>query len=432
MNYPIKDYILISNIGNKRELNGEEIHRCYTISVILSTKNSLSPTCLKPDHVNALISKGIQREIIVTHYSQTDVRCSNSNSDSNAKIGDDKKSNLDKISEDEEILQIAHVRTNGKLTSSIMKALKLSTGQFILVMDADIQYPDEIVSQMVRDVLDSPKSIIIASKYVSGTTEGKVPPIRNAISKTARIVARHGLQVKEVKDPLSGCFALSSTLLKSINIEGKGDEILLEILVKLKKRKNVNNINIKEIPFQRIKHGSKNLDYARIKSYSMAVWHLYRYGQASDRLQNDQNYRKQSRHTSILFLSKAGRFFTVGASGLAVNYAVSYLMTNLLPTIWYIHATLFGIVISITSNFILNKVWTFEDRDFSIRHFFRQYALFLSLCAFGAVIQITLVYTLVEYSHIQYGASLFIAVAIASISNFLLNKKITFGEKIWG
>jgi len=140
---------------------------------------------------------------------------------------------------------------------------------------------------------------------------------------------------------------------------------------------------------------------------------------------------EQKKHKSILFLSKAGRFFTVGASGLAVNYVVSYLLSNLVPNIWYIQATLVGILVSISSNFILNKIWTFEDRDFSLRHFFRQYSLFLALCSLGAIVQLSLVFVFVEYSHTPYAVSLIIAVIIASFSNFLLNKKITFGEKIW-
>jgi len=41
------------------------------------------------------------------------------------------------------------------------------------------------------------------------------------------------------------------------------------------------------------------------------------------------------------------------------------------------------------------------------------------------------VYAFVEYSDISYAISLIMAVSIASLSNFLLNKRITFGEKIW-
>jgi dolichol-phosphate mannosyltransferase len=88
----------------------------------------------------------------------------------------------------------------------------------------------------------------------------------------------------------------------------------------------------------------------------------------------------------VLFLSKAGRFSTVGASGLVINYVASFLISNIVTNIWYMYATLFGIITSITTNFILNKIWTFEDRDFSARHFFKQYTLFLALCDLGATV----------------------------------------------
>jgi len=148
-------------------------------------------------------------------------------------------------------------------------------------------------------------------------------------------------------------------------------------------------------------------------------------------MQNDNDVVEQKSHKSVLFLSKAGRFFTVGASGLLINFIVSFLLANVVSNVWYLQATLVGIIVSITTNFLLNKVWTFEDRDFSIRHFFGQYVSFLVLCSIGAVIQLSLVFVFVQYSNIQYGISLVMAVCVASLGNFLLNKKFTFGEKIW-
>jgi dolichol-phosphate mannosyltransferase len=207
----------------------------------------------------------------------------------------------------------------------------------------------------------------------------------------------------------------------------------LEILVKINSNKNNdNNVPVKEIPIKQ--HDTvitRKLDRNRILNYSKYVWQLYRYGIKSKPKNTDTAKPERKPSKSVTFLSKAGRFFTVGASGLAVNYVASYLLTSLIPNIWYIHATLFGIILSITSNFILNKVWTFEDRNFSPRHFFKQYALFMALCTLGAVIQLSLVFAFVEYFNIQYAVSLLLAVIIASLSNFLLNKKITFGEKIW-
>jgi dolichol-phosphate mannosyltransferase len=43
-----------------------------------------------------------------------------------------------------------------------------------------------------------------------------------------------------------------------------------------------------------------------------------------------------------------------------------------------------------------------------------------------------IVYLLMEVVGFNYPSSLFIGVAIASISNYLLNKKWTFQEHIWG
>ena len=399
-----------------------------TVSIILSTKNTREPAYIHPQHIEQLVSEQISKEVIVVHYNQS----ANENyAPYNSNDLYPNKNGAEKSNFNVDTNGIIHVNAKGKFASSILKGIEISKGQFILAMDADFPYPDEIIPKMINELINSPDSIIIASKYAKGKTSQNVPFIRNNISKVGRIVARHGLRVKEVHDPLSGCFALASDLLKSIQIEGTGDEILLEILVKLKRDAKSNNVVVKEIAFTHdAKYGSKKLDFGRIKSYSMAVWNLYRYGEKS-KFQNDSTYIEQKKHKSILFLSKAGRFFTVGASGLAVNYVVSYLLSNLVPNIWYIQATLVGILVSISSNFILNKIWTFEDRDFSLRHFFRQYSLFLALCSLGAIVQLSLVFDFVEYSHTAYAISLIIAVIIASFSNFLLNKKITFGEKIW-
>ena len=243
--------------------------------------------------------------------------------------------------------------------------------------------------------------------------------IRTIISKSARIIIGHGLKVKNVQDPLSGCFAISRQILGEIKIEGKGEGLLLEILVKLGRNKKYKKIPIKEIPFrQEGARISNKLEISRILSYSKAIWHLYRFGRKSDELENNPYYIEQKGHKSVFFLSKAGRFFTVGTSGFVINYLVSLLVGSIVSNIWYIHAAMFGIMISITSNFILNKVWTFEDKDFTFKHVIKQYFSFLALCAFGAVIQLSLTYLFFEGWHTQYGISLMLA--------FVLHQLVTF------
>ena len=116
---------------------------------------------------------------------------------------------------------------------------------------------------------------------------------------------------------------------------------------------------------------------------------------------------------------------------MAVNYFVSLLATMLNPEIWFIHANLMGIISSMTSNFILNKGWTFEDNDWSIRKSLSQYAKFIGLSSVGAVIQLSLVYHFVDIQELQYPTALLLAVMLAAIGNFIFNKKWTFNQKVW-
>ncbi|MDH5418333.1 MAG: GtrA family protein, partial [Nitrosopumilus sp.] len=124
-------------------------------------------------------------------------------------------------------------------------------------------------------------------------------------------------------------------------------------------------------------------------------------------------------------------FFSVGASGFLVNYVVTMLLTSGLSELWYLHANIFGILASISTNFILNKIWTFEDRDFSRKKILSQYGKFGLFSSLGALIQLGMVFWLVDSYDIAYPLALISAITAAAFSNFVLNKKLTFKEKLW-
>ncbi len=237
------------------------------------------------------------------------------------------------------------------------------------------------------------------------------------MSKIATIIAKKGLGVK-TKDPMSGFFAFKKNIIKELNFDALGYKFLLELLVKTK------GINIKEIPytFENRKFGSSKLDSSTIVDYFKSVWKLYKNGKIKT---------TNEKRNSIRFLSKAARFFTVGASGLAVNYVISMLFTSGLTDFWYIHANIFGIIASISTNFILNKVWTFEDRDFSRKKILSQYGKFSIFSSLGAMVQLGMVFWLVDSHDVVYPLALVLAIATAALGNFILNKKLTFKEKLW-
>ena len=314
-------------------------------------------------------------------------------------------------------IDIIHRETKSGLSSAILDGIQHSSAETIVVMDSDFSHPPKIIPQLVEEIKTSGYDIAIASRYTEGGEVSGWSTKRKLISKGATGIAKAGLGVNE-SDPMSGFFAFKRKILEGIKFDAIGYKMLLEILVKTKGAK------VKEIPytFTDRTRGSSKLDSSTMFDFVTSVWKLYRYGHAT---------KVSDTRTSVRFISKAGRFYTVGASGLLVNYLVSLLFADAVVNFWYIHATVIGIAISMTSNFILNKIWTFEDRNFEAKKTLGQYGKFVGFSSLGALIQLGMVYVLVDNYQISYPLALIIAVIIAASSNFILNKKWTFKEKVW-
>jgi dolichol-phosphate mannosyltransferase len=326
-------------------------------------------------------------------------------------------------------VKLVHRSEKNGLIPAILDGVKQSSGVNILIMDADFSHPPEIIPRMMNELKLNPDTIIVGSRYVEGGRVIGWPKKRKLLSRGASTLARIGLNVKSVKDPMSGLFALPRTLIQNISIDTKGYKILLEILVKNKQ------VPIIEIPytFTERQSGKSKMSYNVIFNYAEAIWQLYWHGQKSGQVKISEQINEKS----VLFLSKVGRYYTVGISGLIINYIVSFLLANdvansirLLSNVWYLEASIVGAAISSTSNFILNKYWTFEDRRFDVGSTARQYLSFIGMSAVGLIIQISFLYYMVE-NFVPYRISLIVAIAVATTINFILNKKFTFKEKVW-
>jgi len=315
-------------------------------------------------------------------------------------------------------IDIIHRTAKKGLSSAILKGVQYAKGDTIIVMDSDFSHPPQIIPRMLDALKKYQCDIVVASRYVKGGNIHGWPLKRKLMSKLATVIAKKGLGVR-ITDPMSGFFAFNRAIIKGLKFDAIGYKMLLEILVKTK------GVTVKEIPytFTDRKFGSSKVSTSTAIDYIKSVWKLYRY---------DKSLQKEEKRSSVRFLSKAGRFYTVGASGLGVNYLISFLFASGSSDLWYLHANMIGIVVSMTTNFILNKIWTFKDRDFSTKNTLEQYGKFVGFSSLGALIQLSLVFSLVEIHQITYPLALMLAVFTAAFSNFILNKKWTFKEKLWG
>ena len=256
-------------------------------------------------------------------------------------------------------IKVVHRKEKTGLIAALVNGIGLCKGKNVLIMDADFSHPPEVINKMIGELKKAPNCIIIGSRYVTGGAIDGMPFKRFLLSQGANWIARHGLSLKNVYDPMSGFFAFPKHALQDVEFNTNGFKILLEILIK-----KDNNICVKEIPytFKDRKYGQSKLNFSTIFDYLKAVWKLYRYGRKSKK-QNTQSEKRKS----VKFISKAARFYTVGVSGFALNYIISILFSNgVLGSLEYLQATAVGIAVSVTTNFLLNKFWTFEDKNINL------------------------------------------------------------------
>ncbi len=389
------------------EARGVNANQGAQVSIIIPTYNESRNIIGILKSIGENLPKNITAEAIVVDDNSPDLT---------GKIVEEYLKNVKKIAG--YTMDIIHRTSKNGLSSAILSGVQRAKGDTIVVMDSDFSHPPQIIPKMIESLKKYQCDMVVASRYING---GKIKGWtlkRKIMSKVATLIATKGLGVK-TKDPMSGFFAFKKNILKGINFDAIGYKILLEILVKK------SGIAVKEIPytFENRSFGSSKLDSSTVTDYFKSVWKLYKFGKSEE---------KGEKRKSVRFISKASRFYTVGLSGFGVNYLISLLFASGISDMWYLHANLIGIIASITTNFLLNKTWTFGDRDFSRKRTLKQYGKFVTFSSLGALVQLGMVFYLVDGYGLSYPISLVLAVLTAAFGNYVLNKKYTFKEKVWG
>jgi len=381
------------------------------VSIIVSTYNESQNIISILKSIRESMPTGILTETIVVD---------DNSPDGTGRIVEEYVQGLKRFAEN--TINVIHRKTRDGLSSAILSGIQNARADTIVVMDSDFSHPPQAIPRMLEALKQYQCDLVVASRYMRGGGTRGWTLKRKMLSKSATLIAKIGLRVK-LSDPMSGFFAFKKHIINGLSFDALGYKFLLELLVKTDRK-----ITVKEIPyiFENRRLGKSKLDaslYETSSEYLQAVWRLYK---------SKKMKESSERRGSVKFFSKAARFFTVGASGFGVNYLVSMLFASGLADIWYVHANAFGIVASLSTNFILNKIWTFEDVDFGAKRTLSQYGRFAAFSSLGAAVQLGTVYWLVDAHNISYPLALFTAIAVAASSNFVLNKKLTFREKIWG
>ena len=239
---------------------------------------------------------------------------------------------LDNLKKKEDNIKVIHRASKRGLSSAVLDGWQISEGDILGVMDADLSHPPEKIKELFFPIKRNEVDFTIGSRYIAG---GKIEGWnfkRKLMSKTATLLARI---YTKVKDPMSGFFLIKKECIQDVKLDPKGFKILLEVIIKGKYS------TIREIPITFVN---------RVKGKSKAGAKEVIYY-----LRNLEGYLPYKKKIIYEFF----KFAFVGGSGTIINVLILYYLTEKVG-IYYMFSAIISFIIAMSSNFFLNKIWTFS------------------------------------------------------------------------
>ena len=122
------------------------------------------------------------------------------------------------------------VRRAGKagLASAVVAGFAAARGDVLVVMDADLSHPPEIVPALV-DALARGADLAVGSRYVAGGGVMDWPLKRRVVSRIACLM---GNVLVPVRDATSGFFALKRSVIEGVTLNPIGFKIGFEVIAR--------------------------------------------------------------------------------------------------------------------------------------------------------------------------------------------------------
>ena len=122
------------------------------------------------------------------------------------------------------------LRRAGKagLASAVIAGMKEARGDVLVVMDADLSHPPEVVPGLV-DAIDAGADLAVGSRYVKGGGTRDWPMRRRVVSRVACMM---GSVLVPVRDATSGFFAIRRRAIDGVRLNAIGFKIGLEVIAR--------------------------------------------------------------------------------------------------------------------------------------------------------------------------------------------------------
>jgi dolichol-phosphate mannosyltransferase len=298
-----------------------------------------------------------------------------------------------------------HHRENGAggLGGAVVEGMRLARGAWIVVMDADLQHPPEVLPELIDAGLRDGADLVIGTRYRGGgNSDGLEDGYRRLISGGSTVVTKTIFRTSllQVSDPMSGLFAVRASSLEVGELQPLGYKILLELVVRNRPGRIV------EVP------------------YSFQPRHA---GESKSSMAEGVRFL---RHLAILrFGAKRVRmlaFALIGASGLIPNQLALWLLHGV-AGMHYLAAAVLANMIAVGWNFLLTDKLLYRDRRH--RSLAGRGIRFFVMGNADLLLRIPLLAVLVDGAHAGVLAANLLTLLASFVVRFLLLDKVIYRVK---
>lgn len=289
------------------------------------------------------------------------------------------------------------IQGQGKgLGQAIIDGIQASTGDIVVVMDADLSHNPHDVPRFISKIIKEGYDLVIGSRYVPG---GNVDEW-SARRKLQSIIGVKLMQlVTGVKDSNSGFFAFRKEIVENVDLKADSWKILLEVLFK------GNWISKTEIPIifrDRVSGESKNSLRERVKH----AQHLLKLLQGK-------------------FPRRYISYLVVGGIGATTYFTIFWAITEF-AHIWYGFSYFIATMITIVQNYTLNHFTTFRKSRKLHHNHLKGLGIYIGGSWGGEAVEYCVMILLTEVFGIWYILSDLIGSGFGSIVKYTI-----FRKKIW-
>ena len=288
------------------------------------------------------------------------------------------------------------------LSSACVEGMLASSAPYLAVIDGDLQHDEKLLLPMLQILKSTEEDVVIGSRYVTGGGVGAWDLSRAHMSRCATWFSQLILRA-DLKDPMSGFFMIRREAFSAAvrDLSEIGFKILLDLFAS-----SPRPLRFREMPyeFRTRQAGESKLDHRAKWDYGMLLL---------DKLIGHL--------VPVRFIA----FALVGGLGVVVHLIALTLLFKGFDA-GFVASQVVATLIAMTTNFILNNIFTYRDARLTGWRWVRGWISFMLACSLGTLANVGIATYLFE-KNAGWTVAAVAGIAIGAVWNYATTMMYTWG-----